>query len=203
MTVSNLSSSSSKPVSELLRRKDRQALEQLLTWYRPLLLEIAKDLLGPKLVRKIDASDVVQETLNDVTKAFPNVTAKTRSEWKGYLYRILSRRVYDTKKRFLGNMKRDIAKESYQQQFELIAGELHNSQLQDPFEQMINKEFASQVLAIIRHFPKDIQRLLHWRYRKEMTYQQIGDRVGRSKDDVRMLIQRCIESIRKELESHD
>lgn len=203
MPVSAFSSSSPKPVSELLQRKDNEALEQLLIWYRPFLREIAEGLLGRQLKRKVDASDVVQETLNDVTKAFPSVTVKTRSEWKGYLYRVLARRIADTKKFFMGNQKRDIAKESYSQEAGLISDELRDSKLQDPVEQMIDKEFVTQVLRIIKRFPKDLQRLLRWKYRKGMTYQQIGDRVGRSKDDVRMLIQRCIQSIRQELQSND
>ncbi|MFM8261515.1 MAG: hypothetical protein ACKN9S_04490, partial [Pirellula sp.] len=144
MTVSNLSSSSSKPVSELLHRKDLEALDQLLTWYRPFLQEIAEGLLGPRLVRKVDASDVVQETLNDVTKAFPKVTAKNRSEWKGFLYRALARRVSDTKKLFLGNKKRDITKELHSGKTEESVEDFQDNKLQDPIEQMINKEFASR-----------------------------------------------------------
>lgn len=154
MPVSGFSTSSSKPVSELLQRKDNEALEQLLTWYRPFLHEIAKGLLGQELKRKIDVSDVVQETLNEVTKAFPKVTAKTRSEWKGYLYRVLARRIADTKKFFLGNQKRDITKESYSHETGPVPDEFQDSNLQDPIEQMIDKEFATQVLHIIKRSPR-------------------------------------------------
>jgi len=44
---------------------------------------------------------------------------------------------------------------------------------------------------------------LRLRFRKEMTYEEIGSRVGRSPDAVRMLVNRCVLAIRKEIERHD
>jgi RNA polymerase sigma factor (sigma-70 family) len=119
------------------------------------------------------------------------------------LHRVLARKVSDARKLFLGNKKRDIRRESTAQDDQNISDRLKDVRSQEPIEQMIDREFAVQVLAVLRGFPKELQRLLRWRYRKKLTYQQIGDRVGRSKDDVRMLIQRCIQEIRKNLQSND
>ncbi|MFM8188377.1 MAG: sigma-70 family RNA polymerase sigma factor [Pirellula sp.] len=203
MPTSAMSSSNSKSISELLQRKDMEALEQLLTWYRPFLIDIAKGMLGRNLRRKIDTSDLVQETLKDVVKGFSKINAKTCEEWNGYLYRVLARNVSDTKKLFLGNRKRDIRRESTAQSTHNFSDQLEDIRSQEPIEQIIDREFAEQVLLVLQRFPKELQRILRWRYRKQLTYQEIGDRVGRSKDDARMLIQRCLEEIRNELYSYD
>jgi DNA-directed RNA polymerase specialized sigma subunit len=41
---------------------------------------------------------------------------------------------------------------------------------------------------------------LAWRFEHDMTFEQIGAQIGRSKDDVRMLINRCIARLRKQLD---
>jgi RNA polymerase sigma factor (sigma-70 family) len=195
-------SNDSKPVSELLAKKDAEALEQLLTWYRPFLREIAEELLGKRLHQKIDASDLVQETLSNVAVGFPSVRVKTREQWKDYLYRVVARKVADARKFFFANRKRDIQREIDGSKLAECFEEMIDEHADKPIDEMIHREFAREVLLIVKRLPKEIRKILRWRYRKGMTYEQIGTRVKRSKDDVRMLIRRCIETIRKELESH-
>lgn len=200
MAANYPSSNDPKPISELLAKKDNEALQQLLTWYRPFLREIAEDLLDKRLKGKIDASDLVQETLNNISIGFSTVHAKTRQQWKGYLYRVMARRVADARKLFLTNRKREIGREIDGSQIDLGKEEIIDENAEKPIDTIINREFAKEVLVVVGRLPKEIQQILRWRYRKSMTYEQIGARVNRSKDDVRMLIRRCIDTIRQELD---
>jgi DNA-directed RNA polymerase specialized sigma24 family protein len=77
--------------------RDSDALEKLIEWYRPLLREIAEGMLGKTLAAKVDASDIVQETLDGVSSGFKNHNLQNRREWKGYLRRALARRVADVR----------------------------------------------------------------------------------------------------------
>jgi RNA polymerase sigma-70 factor (ECF subfamily) len=200
MSANYPSSNDPKPISELLVKKDIESLEQLLTWYRPFLREIAEQLLGKRLKGKMDASDLVQETLNNILLGFPKVRAKTRGEWKSYLHRVMARKVADARKLFLGNQKRDIDREIDASKVAQGIEEIIDEHADKPIDEMINREFAKEVLGVVERLPKEVRHILRWRYRKAMTYEQIGARVNRSKDDVRMLIRRCIDTIRQELE---
>jgi DNA-directed RNA polymerase specialized sigma subunit len=51
----------------------------------------------------------------------------------------------------------------------------------------------------LNRLPRELQRILRWRFRKEMTYQQIGEKLQRSDDDVRMLVKRCLVRLKSEV----
>jgi DNA-directed RNA polymerase specialized sigma24 family protein len=58
-----------------------------------------------------------------------------------------------------------------------------------PVERVIEKELAKDTLDA----------LLRWRFRHGMTYREIGEKLGRSEDEVRHLVNYCIKLIRKDL----
>jgi DNA-directed RNA polymerase specialized sigma24 family protein len=59
---------------------------------------------------------------------------------------------------------------------------------------------ATDLLKAVLRLPRELQRLLYWRFRKEMTYQQIGEKLGRSDDQVRHLVAYCVQQIRQDLQ---
>jgi DNA-directed RNA polymerase specialized sigma subunit len=60
---------------------------------------------------------------------------------------------------------------------------------------------ATDLLKAVLRLPRELQRLLYWRFRREMTYQQIGEKVGRSDVQVRHLVTCCVQQIRKDLQA--
>jgi len=194
---------SSKPVTDMLWNRDSDALEKLIAWYRPLLLEIAEGMLGKTLASKVDASDVVQEALDGVSSGFKNHNLQNRSEWKGYLRRVLARRVADVRQHFYRTRKRDVRREQIDVQHDEIMQSFVDPRAQSPLDKLISDEFAHKAIHAFKRLPKELRKVLRWRFRKEMTYEEIGNRVGRSPDAVRMLVNRCIQAIRKEIERND
>jgi RNA polymerase sigma-70 factor (ECF subfamily) len=183
-------------------RAKTRALE-LSDWlrkYRPLLKSIAAKEIDSELGQKVDASDVIQETLNAAQANIHQVVDRNPKEIRGYLRRALLSKIEDFRRRFLKTQKRDVrreltADEITSDEFRSILGD-ETSQL----DSMIDEERFRRVMNAVRALPDEIQKVLAWRFEHDMTFEQIGVRIGRSKDDVRMLINRCIARLKKQLD---
>ena len=195
-------------VSELLDRRDALALEDLIKCYRPLLKAMANRDLDLLIRRKVDVSDVVQDTCQDVASSFQKIEATNRNQFVGYLKTVLKNKIADCRRRFLFSQKRCIYRE-------LPLGELdlRNSSERDgiecaqvdlePIEKLIVDEKCDRLKVLLGRLPRELQRLLWWRFRKELTYREIGIKLSRNEDDVRCLVQRCLARMRSEVFAHD
>lgn len=179
---------------------DRQELLDWLEKYKPLLKSIAAREIDKELSQKIDASDVIQETLNAAQANIDEVATKHPKEMKGYLRRVLLSKIEDLRRRFLRSSKRDIRREV--SSAEISSDEIRQIPGVDAsqLELMIDEERFRRVMDAVQSLPPEIQRILAWRFENDLTFEQIGDRIGRTKDDVRMLIQRCIARLRVQLD---
>ncbi|MCE2814511.1 MAG: sigma-70 family RNA polymerase sigma factor [Planctomycetaceae bacterium] len=175
-------------------------LSEWLRKYRPLLKSIAAREIDSELGQKVDDSDVIQETLNAAQANIKQVADRNPKEIQGYLRRVLLSKIEDLRRRFLKTEKRDVRRELTtdeitSDEFRSILGE-ETSQL----DSMIDEERFRKVMNAVRSLPDEIQKVLAWRFEHDMTFEQIGAQIGRSKDDVRMLINRCIARLRKQLD---
>jgi RNA polymerase sigma-70 factor (ECF subfamily) len=184
-------------VSELLSRRDLEALQDLISWYRPILKGMANRDLDGLLRSKIDASDIVQETCCDVARGFPNLRATNRVQFLAYLSTALRHKIDDVRRRFIVSHKRSIYRERP------ITMAHSENELVDvdstPIEKMLNQEVCERLHLALNRLPRELQRVLRWRFRKGMTFKQIGGKLERSEDDVRMLINRCLARLRSDV----
>ncbi|MFZ4082896.1 MAG: sigma-70 family RNA polymerase sigma factor [Pirellula sp.] len=183
--------------------REKPSRQDLFDWfqkYRPVLKSIVAKKLDKELGQKFDGSDVIQDVLNAAQANIDELSSKRPSEIRGYFRRVLLTKIEDLRRRFLKSAKRDIRRELTKQEissdeFREIAG-VDGS----PLDLMIDQEHLRQVKAAVEALPNEIQNVLTWRFEHGMTFEEIGGRIGRSKDDVRMLIQRCIARLKKQLE---
>jgi len=185
---------------ESREKPNRQDLFDWFEKYRPVLKSIVAKKLEKELGQKFDGSDVIQDVLNAAQANIDELSSKRPSEIRGYFRRVLLTKIEDLRRRFLKSEKRDIRRELTKQEissdeFREIAG-VDGS----PLDLMIDQEHLRQVKAAVEALPNEIQNVLTWRFEHGMTFEEIGGRIGRSKDDVRMLIQRCIARLKKQLE---
>ena len=68
-----------------------------------------------------------------------------------------------------------------------------------PIENLLNQEVCERLHFALNRLPRELQRVLRWRFRKGMTYKQIGEKLDRSDDDVQMLVNRCLARLRSEV----
>ena len=192
-------SSSTGHVSKLLLRHDRAALNELLEWYRPLLKALAQRELDALLRPKLDASDLVQETCQDLVRSFPQVQARRSCQFWLYLRTILGHKLGDVRRKFKHSKKRNVYREQALSDDSGRASEPLLDFEPQPLDRIMSDETCSQVRTLLVRLPPEVQRVLCWRFRKDMTSKEIGDKIHRSEDDVRMLIRRCLARIRAEV----
>ena len=109
-------------------------------------------------------------------------------------------KIQDVKRRFLKSQKRDVHRE-------LTAEDISSDEFRQiadndgsPLDLLIDEEHFRRVMQAIGDLPPEIQKVLAWRFEQDMTYEEIGKKLGRTKDDVRMLMQRCIARLKQRFE---
>ena len=185
------------------RRPDPTTAEDLQTWflnYKPLLKAIVSRKIEKELDGKADASDVLQDALSAAQANIEQMATKTPREFRGYLRRVLMTKIQDLKRRFLKTQKRDVHRE-------LTAEDISSDEFRQiadndgtPLDLLIDEEHFRRVMQAIGDLPPEIQKVLAWRFEQDMTYEEIGKKLGRTKDDVRMLMQRCIARLKQRFE---
>jgi RNA polymerase sigma factor (sigma-70 family) len=70
-------------------------------------------------------------------------------------------------------------------------------QADDPtaLDQLIEQELVVDTLQAMLRLPRELQRLLRWRFRKGMTYGEIAEKIDRTEDDVRRLVEKCVRAL--------
>src|SRR5277367_2839576 len=77
------------------RAGEREALGELGALYRNYLRMIVRTGLGPKLRERVELSDVVQETLVEVIRQFPQFTGQNEAALVGWLRRLVGQKLAD------------------------------------------------------------------------------------------------------------
>ncbi len=93
------------------KREGEQELGRLLELYRGYLLLLARVEVGHRLQRKLDPSDLVQETFLDAHRNFARFEGSTEAQFLAWLRRILASKTANTVRRYLGTQGRDIRQE--------------------------------------------------------------------------------------------
>ena len=96
---------------ELLARaanEDGEALGQLLGLYRDYLRLLAGLEIGRRLQVKLDASDLVQETMMEAHKDFGTFRGASEAELVAWLRQIMASVLCGQLRKYLGTQKRDI-----------------------------------------------------------------------------------------------
>jgi len=167
--------------------------------YRPILLDIARKQLDPTLGSKLDASDVIQETFIVATSKIDQAP-KDRRAFRSFLRLLLRNTIQDLQRRFIGSHKRDVSRESSRD--ELSSDELKQivSPNDGPLDDLITDELLIRTRNAIEALPSEIRTILRWKYEEDLTHREIGARLSRSEDDIRMFIKRVILRIRRDVE---
>lgn len=188
-----------RQISELLSQRDSAALENLIECYRPLLRAMADRDLDKLLRSKIDVSDIVQDTCKDVALHFYKMEANNRFQFVGYLRTALKNKIEDVRRRFIRSQKRNVYREQPLTALDSQSRRVFVDTASLPIEELLQQEVCIRLRGTLSRMPRELQRVLRWRFRKGMTYKEIGDRLQRSEGDVRMLIKRCLARIKSEV----
>jgi|SRR6516164_9100118 len=197
--------SESVNVSDLLARAragDDAAREKLFTVCRNYVSIAARVEMASWLRAKVDASDLVQQTLLEAHRGLGNFRGTTEGEWLGWLKRILSHNAADFVRRYHGVEKRCAARE-----VSMATGDASDApapQLSDggptPSQLVMQKELQLQVADAVARLPEDYQEVVILRNLQQLAFDEVAERMGRSRPAVQMLWMRAIRKLQEILD---
>ena len=184
-------------------RGDSTAREELLAYYRPYLRHVAGRRM-PKLVQKrVDASDIVQQTLVDAVRGLPEFRGQTEPEFTAWMMRLLERNLLmSVRNHTLG--KRDVRLEQEWGDGSGSAVLIWQTLAADgssPASSVFRGEAALHLAAALEKLPPDQRTAVELRYIEQLPLAAIADEMGRSVGSVAGLIRRGVDALASELPS--
>ncbi len=178
-----------------------EALGQVLEACRGYLLGIAGRRLNAELRSKGGASDLVQQTFLDAQCQFERFRGESEKELLAWLRQILLHNLAHFQRRYQATGKRDLGREAS------LAGEASSTdggvdlatQTPSPSEQIVAREQAEAVQQAVERLPEDYRQVLALRHQEQLTFEEIGQRLGRSISGARALWLRAVERLNDEL----
>ncbi|MCP4190596.1 MAG: sigma-70 family RNA polymerase sigma factor [Planctomycetaceae bacterium] len=171
--------------------------------FRAYLRVLARMQLNPRLARKVDASDLVQQTMLQAHRAIDQFRGDSPAAMAAWLRQILARNLAHTARDFTRE-KRDINRER-----SLEAG-LDNSSLclerwlasdeSTPSVKVARSESLLELAQAVESLPGAQQEAVILHYFQHKTLKEIGDQLERSPAAVAGLLHRGLKKLREHLQ---
>lgn len=193
-------------VSQLLARAkagDAADVEQLFSRCRNYLGVVARAQVESWLRAKADASDLVQETMMEAHRDFANFRGATEAEWLAWLRKILTRNVADFVRRYRGTEKRqqrlEVPLAPLPDKSSLAAGLEPRDPGETPTQEIMRLEREFQVADALTRLPEDYQEVIVLRNLERLPFEEVAQRMGRSRPATQMLWMRAVRKLQEEL----
>jgi RNA polymerase sigma-70 factor (ECF subfamily) len=188
---------------EAAKHDGDQGSIRLLALYRNYLLLLARIEVGGRLRRKIDPSDLVQETLIEAHQNFARFEGTTEGQFLAWLRRILAGKAANTVRHYIGTRGRDIRHEldndvsrSLDQSTDRLQQLAAPSGI-SPARQVMRREQSVVVANALQGLPEDYREVLLLRHWEDLTFPEIARRMERSVDSVEKLWMRALARVRQ------
>ena len=151
---------------------------------------------------KVDASDLVQQTLLEAHRGFDDFRGDTEAEWLAWLRTILSHNTHDFIRRYKKTDKRKIQKEvalrSVGADGESFFFEPQGDS-QTPSQIISDKEREIELADAIAELSEDHQEVILLRNLQRLPFDEIAERMNRTRPATQMLWTRAIRSLQQVL----
>jgi RNA polymerase sigma-70 factor (ECF subfamily) len=190
-------------VAQLLaqaRAGDRAALQVLLERYRPLLVLLVRSRCAGRLQRRLDGSDVVQETLLQAAQHIGDFEGDGAEQWQAWLLRIAEREIIRQMRQHLGAQKRAAGREqplngSSSQGQSRLEQWLHTHST--PSAAAIRNERAAELAQALDELGADYREVLVLRHLEGLSFAEVAERMQRTAGAVRVLWTRALKKLRE------
>jgi RNA polymerase sigma-70 factor (ECF subfamily) len=149
---------------------------------------------------KVDASDLVQQTMLEAHRDFERFEGATEQEWMGWLKRILSHNVHDYVRHYRGTEKRQVGREV---RFRDPA-DTHAPGVAEPADpggtpsqEFVRLDDELRVTCALAELPPDYQEVIVLRNLQRLPFNEVAERMGRSRPAVQMLWMRAIKKLQE------
>ena len=188
-------------ITDLLQRARQEPanLDPLFAQCRNYLNVLARAQVEKKLQAKVDASDLVQQTLLEAYRDFRNFRGGTEAEWLAWLRRILTHNAANFIRHWQTTGKRQTRREVQLGPADSSAApRLEPSDHgESPSEQLMRKEREVLVADAVAQLPADYQEVINLRNLQRLPFNEVAQRIGRSRPAVQMLWLRALNQLQQ------
>lgn len=176
------------------------SMTHLLEPCREYLMAVAKSELDSWLRVKIGASDLVQETFVAAYKKIKDFRGTSEPEFLGWLRTILLNNLATNVRSYRFTEKRRVDREIPLTQAVTRA----SPTTKNPLSELLHAEKAERVHLAIKKLNDDYRQVVELRILKQLSFDEIGRRIGRSEEAARKLWVRALVVLSELLEDpHD
>jgi len=192
------------PLVELLNRAragDESARDQLFVKCRSYVGLVARAQVESWMHAKVDASDLVQQTLMEAHRALDRFRGTTDGEWLAWLRKILKNNAADFVRRYHGTEKRQARRElPLQVQAADRSHEFHRDPSdpgESPSQLVMRREREIEVADAVAQLADDYQEVIMLRNLQRLSFDEVARRMGRSRPATQMLWMRALRKLQE------
>ena len=191
-------------VDDLIRqaRSDPARLGQLLDYYRPYLSLVAQDWIGPRLRRRCDPEDVVQDTMASVHRGFSTFQGLTEGEFSAWIRRIHQNNLRNLVRKHVLAANQSLRTEQSLDKCDGSTSFQRNEPAADQStasQRVIRGENASRLAERMNKLPTTQREALRLRYFEGMAVEEIAQEMGKTVSSAANLIKHGLQSLRKRM----
>jgi len=192
-------------VSDLIqnaRRGDQGCRDRLFELCRSYLGLVARAQVETWLRVKVDASDLVQQTMLEAHRDFDRFHGSSEKEWLAWLRRILAHNAADFVRRYRGAAKRGAAREiPFRDPAESGARGAPEPAAPDgtPSQELLRLDTELRVAAAVAQLSPDYQEVVLLRNLQRLPFDEVARRMDRSRPAAQMLWMRAMKKLREAL----
>ncbi|MGI6414198.1 MAG: sigma-70 family RNA polymerase sigma factor [Thermoguttaceae bacterium] len=197
-------------VSNLIRRArqgDAECRDRLFELCRSYLGFAARAQVESWLRVKVDASDLVQQTLLEAHRDFDRFDGASEQEWLAWLRKILAHNVSDFIRRYRGTAKRQVRREvpfrDPGASGPAAGAPEPAAPDRTPSQQLALVDDQLRVTAALAELAPDYQEVVVLRNLERLPFAEVAERMGRSRPAVQMLWMRAIRRLQEMLGEED
>jgi RNA polymerase sigma-70 factor (ECF subfamily) len=188
------------------RQGDAECRDRLFALCRSYLGFIARSQIETWMRRKVDASDLVQETMLEAFRDFDRFDGHSEQEWLAWLRKILAHNAADFVRRYRGTAKRAARREvPFRDPADSrVAGAPEPAAQQPtPSQEFLQLDTELRVTAALSELPADYQEVIVLRNLQRLSFNEVAERMDRSRPAVQMLWMRAINKLQEAMEEED
>ena len=196
---------SSFQISQLIasaRQGDRACRDRLFELCRSYLGLVARAQVESWLRVKVDASDLVQQTMLEAHRDFDRFRGASEKEWLAWLRRILAHNVADFVRHYRKSAKRGAAREiPFRDPAASGAGGAPEPAAPDvtPSQEFMRLENEIRVATALAQLAPDYQEVILLRNLERLPFDEVARRMDRSRPAAQMLWMRAMRKLREAL----
>jgi RNA polymerase sigma-70 factor (ECF subfamily) len=177
-------------------REDIRSVED----YRNYLLLLVRLEIGPRLRAKVDASDVVQQTILHAHERRAQFRGATEGEWQAWLRAILANALAAMVRRYDAQARNPSRERSLEAELERSSSRLEGllaADLTSPSERAVRGEELLRLAHALAQLPDDQRRVVELHYLKGLAVADVAELIGRTRPAAVGLLFRGLKRLRE------